>query len=196
MMSEQLQLYPWGGRFTEGNPAACIAVVTLSEEFQLPPGNVALFGSMKTENLGVEKVVANVISNPNIRFLIVCGTEVRGHRSGDSLICLHKLGLDGNNRVIGAKSAIPFIENLPQDAIERFRKQVELVNLIDVNDLPRVINAINVCVIKNPGPFAKAMFVPHMPKETVTKSFHSDLALHSKIDIDLYGVVAHSPEAD
>jgi len=195
-MGEHLGLYPWGGHFVEGNRSSCVAVVTLSEEFELPADKVALYGSMKTENLGVEKVAANVISNPNIRFLIVCGTDVRGHRSGDSLINLHKNGIDGNNRVIGAKSAIPFIENLPAEAIERFRGQVELVDLVGVTDVEEIVESIVSCLGRNPGSFGEPMVVEPVSRDRVVVTFHTDLALHAKLDLDLYGVVASVPEGN
>ena len=190
-----MSMYPWGGRFVEGNPSSCVAVVTLSEEFDLPHDKVALYGNMKTENLGVEKVVGNVISNPNIRFLIVCGTEVRGHRSGDSIVCLHRSGVDSNNRVIGARSAIPFIENLPLPAVARFQEQVRIVDLIDVSDGGRILAAIDDCLAKNPGSFGEPMVVEPIAKEKVHEVFHTEFALHSKIDVDLYGVVSEAPEA-
>ncbi len=188
-------LYPWGGRFVEGDSSSPVAVVTLSDEFELPTGKVALYGSMKTENLGVEKVVANIVSNPNIRFLVVCGQEVRGHRSGDSIVSLHKSGVDGNNRVVGARSAIPFMENLPREAIERFRRQVEVVDLTGVSDVAAIVEAVDGCALRNPGVFGKPMFVEHAARESVVESFHGDRALHASLDVDLYGVVRTLGEA-
>jgi tetrahydromethanopterin S-methyltransferase subunit A len=195
-MGEHLNLYPWGGRFQAGSRDSCVAAVTLSEEIELPRDSLALYGSMKTENLGVEKVAANVISNPNIRFLVVCGTDVRGHRSGDALIALHRNGVDGNNRVIGAKSAIPFIENLPKEAIERFRKQVEIVDLIGVTDVQEIIKALRSCAKRNPGPYGQAMIVEPVRRDRVVETFHTELALHARLDIDLYGVVSGAPEGN
>jgi tetrahydromethanopterin S-methyltransferase subunit A len=32
----------------------------------------ALAGMLQTENVGIEKIVCNVVANPNIRYLIVC----------------------------------------------------------------------------------------------------------------------------
>ncbi|MFH0861392.1 MAG: tetrahydromethanopterin S-methyltransferase subunit A [Candidatus Altiarchaeota archaeon] len=194
-MVDQSRLYHWGGHFISGNGGSCVAAVTLSEELELPAEKVALYGSMKTENLGVEKVVANVISNPNIRFLIVCGTDVRGHCSGDSLVCLHRNGLDSNNKVIGAKSAIPFIENLPLKAVGRFRKQVEIIDLIDVTDMDMILKSINSCLARNPGSFGEPMVVEPLPKDKIVETFHSEFALHSRLDMDLYGFVSSAPEA-
>ena len=85
MDDEEAPMYPWAGDFEIGNPESPVAVVTLSGKLKLDMARVAISGPMKTENLGVEKVVANVISNPNVRFLIVAGEEVRGHRSGDTV---------------------------------------------------------------------------------------------------------------
>jgi tetrahydromethanopterin S-methyltransferase subunit A len=45
----------------------------------------AIKGTMKTENMGVEKIIVNVVSNPKIRFLIVCGKDEFGHYPGDCL---------------------------------------------------------------------------------------------------------------
>ena len=83
--------YPWGGEFTACSPDGRVAVVLLNIEYT-PPNTVAIYGSLKTENIGIEKIVANVISNPHIRYLIVCGDDIRGHSSGSSLITLQKNG--------------------------------------------------------------------------------------------------------
>ena len=103
-----MTLYPWAGSFTIGNPDSPVAVVTLSDDFELDKEKVAIYGNMKTENLGIEKVVANVISNPNIRFLIIAGTEIRGHRSGGTLAALHKNGFDEKTSTHSSWSGVGF----------------------------------------------------------------------------------------
>ncbi len=183
-------LYPWGGKFVLGAVSSPVAAVTLSEEFDFPAGKLALYGNMKTENLGVEKVVANVVSNPNIRFLVVAGNDVRGHRSGDSLVCLHREGIDSNSRVVGAKSAIPYIENLPREAIERFQRQVEIVDLIGETDFGRIMSSVDDCISRNPGPFGEPMFVEHVPKDRVKTVLNSEFSLHSSLDFNPYGIVS------
>jgi len=185
-------LYPWGGKIEAGSRVSCVAVVTLSDRMELPMERIALNGSMKTENLGVEKVVANVLSNPNIRFLIVCGSEVRGHRSGDALISLHRNGVDENRRVIGAKSAIPYIENLPLEAVERFRKQVEVIDLVGVTDAARILSALDECLRRNPGSFGEPLIVQPRAKEGKKEVVGTDFALHAKIDLDEYGVISRA----
>jgi len=113
----------------------------------------ALCGSCKTENLGLEKVIANIISNPNIRFVLLCGTEVKGHLSGQTLSALHKGGVK-EGRVVGAEGAIPFIENLNDAAIKRFQEQVELVNIMESEDLGAIKAKINELKARDPGAFA------------------------------------------
>jgi tetrahydromethanopterin S-methyltransferase subunit A len=39
----------------------------------------ALSGTIQTENIGFEKVVCNIVANPNIRYMIVGGPESEGH---------------------------------------------------------------------------------------------------------------------
>ncbi|MFH0861363.1 MAG: tetrahydromethanopterin S-methyltransferase subunit A [Candidatus Altiarchaeota archaeon] len=116
---------------SEGNP---VAVCTLADDIRLPWNHVAIKGHNMTENLGLERMVLNVISNPNIRFLIVCGSEIKGHNSGQSLISLWKNGVDAKNRIIDARGAIPVIQNIPSSFIRRFQEQVTVVDMIGVSD--------------------------------------------------------------
>ena len=143
------------GEFDVGDPKSCVAVATAGSHFGQWPikAGAAISGPFHTENLGIEKIVANVISNPNIRFIIITGAEVKGHISGDALECLHKNGLK-SGRIVGAKGAIPFIENLDDKAVKRFQEQVQTVYMIDVEDEPKITAAIKDCIAKDPGAFA------------------------------------------
>ncbi|HUL62190.1 MAG TPA: tetrahydromethanopterin S-methyltransferase subunit A, partial [Methanocella sp.] len=80
------------GEYDVGDPKSDVVVATCGSHFNQFPikAGAAMQGPFKTENLGIEKIVANIISNPNIRWLIVCGSEVKGHISGDALIALYK----------------------------------------------------------------------------------------------------------
>ena len=142
------------GEFDLGDPKSCVAVATMGSHFSQFPikAGSGISGPCKTENLGIEKIVANIISNPNIRFLIICGSEVKGHISGEALECLHKNGLK-DGRIVGAKGAIPFIENLDDKAVKRFQEQVQTVYMIDVEDEGKITAAIQDCIAKDPGAF-------------------------------------------
>lgn len=123
---------PLRGDYVVGDPQCRVAVVTLASDLRV--WNAAISGTCKTENLGVEKIVANLISNSNIRFLLICGAESRGHFPGNTLIALHKNGLDEKGRIIGSKGAIPFIQNLTAEAVRRFQAQIQLIDRIGLED--------------------------------------------------------------
>jgi tetrahydromethanopterin S-methyltransferase subunit A len=181
------EYYPWGGEFTACSPHGCVAVVLLNITYT-PPNSVALYGSLKTENIGIEKIVANTISNPHIRFLVVCGADIRGHRSGSSLLALHKNGIDQNHRIIDAPGAIPYIENLKEEAIQRFRTQLEIVDLLGVEEKERINKVIGECIQKSPSSFGEPYIAIRMKPET-TVSLTDQRALHSKIIIDYMGKI-------
>jgi len=144
------------GDFHSGDANSPVAVITMGshlDEQGICDAGAALCGSCKTENLGLEKVIANVIANPNIRFALLVGTEVKGHLSGQTLVALHKGGVK-EGRVVGAEGAIPFIENLNDAAIKRFQEQVEIVNIMESEDLGAIKAKINELKAKDPGAFA------------------------------------------
>jgi len=144
------------GDFISGDANSPVAVVTMGshlDEKGICDAGAAMCGSCKTENLGLEKVIANIVANPNIRFMLCCGTEVKGHLAGQTMIALHKGGVK-EGRVVGAEGAIPFIENLKDDAIKRFQEQVECVNIMESEDFNTIKAKINELKGRDPGAFA------------------------------------------
>jgi len=97
------------GDYIVGDPESPVAATTLASHIEDVPveAGAAIAGPCKTENLGIEKMIANLISNPNIRFLILCGSEVQGHITGQSIEALHQNGVDPDKRnIIGATGTI------------------------------------------------------------------------------------------
>ncbi len=149
------------GDYHSGDANSPVAVVTMGshlDEQGVCDAGAALCGSCKTENLGLEKDIANIIANPNIRFVLFCGTEVKGHLSGQTLAALHKSGVK-EGRVVGAEGAIPFIENLNDAAIKRFQDQTEIVNIMESEDMGAIKAKINELKARDPGAFAGDAFV-------------------------------------
>jgi tetrahydromethanopterin S-methyltransferase subunit A len=146
---------PAPGDFKVKDPQSCIAICTLGKKFEVP-SNYAIIGTCKTENIGIERVIINIISNSNIRFLILAGPEVPGHRTGESMASLHQFGIDTETRrIINAPGAIPYIENVPLEGIERFRNQVEFVNLMNKSDIDAIATVVRDLETKNPGPYSE-----------------------------------------
>jgi len=144
------------GDFISGDANSPVAIVTMGshlDEKGLCDAGAAMCGSCKTENLGLEKVIANIIANPNIRFMLCCGTEVKGHLAGQTMIALHKGGVK-EGRVVGAEGAIPFIENLNDTHIKRFQEQIECVNIMESEDLNAIKAKMNELKARDPGAFA------------------------------------------
>lgn len=181
------EYYPWGGEFTTCSPKGCVAVVLLNVNY-IPSDDVAIYGPLKTENIGIEKIVANVISNPHIRYLVVCGDDIKGHRSGSSLVALQKNGIDEQHKIIDAPGAIPYIENLNEEAIERFRAQIEIVDLLDENEKDVIDKAIDDHLATSPPSFGEPYIAIQIKPKTKV-SLEDKRALHSKIVIDYMGKI-------
>ena len=156
------------GDFFFGDPESPVCVVTLGSHFGKVFTDIgaAIEGTAKTENIGLEKVIVNIISNPNIRFLILCGSEIMGHVTGQSLEALYKNGVK-EGRIIDAKGAIPFIENLNEEHLERFQKQVELISIINNEDVSAISAKVKELIGRDPGAYPEPPVVVEIKeKET------------------------------
>ncbi len=148
---------PEVGKYKVCNPKACVAVCTLADLDIIIPETVAIFSPARTKNLGIEKIIKNIVSNPDIRYLILCGSEPKGHFVGQAIISLMKNGIDEKRKIIGAKGAMPYLKNAADDEIEMFKKQVEIIDLIGVTDAKKIEDAVNRCIYENPGAFVGAV---------------------------------------
>jgi tetrahydromethanopterin S-methyltransferase subunit A len=121
------------GRYYVGRKNRPVAISTLgSLELMHRIGRreeFAIIGKTFTENIGIEKVIQNIVSNSAIRFLILYGHE-SPHKVGQSFIALKRAGVDSEGRIVGSQGRIPVLRNLSREQISRFREQVELVDLI------------------------------------------------------------------
>jgi tetrahydromethanopterin S-methyltransferase subunit A len=123
------------GDYSLGSDTSHVAVLIIGRgAVDIPPEYYRIKGTVKTENLGLEKVILNVVSNPSIRHLVVCGKEEFGHFPADALSCLVRNGVDHDRRIIGSKGAIPYLCSLPSEVVERFRAQVSVMDLVHPKD--------------------------------------------------------------
>jgi tetrahydromethanopterin S-methyltransferase subunit A len=133
---------PEEGRYLRGNDFSPVAVaIILNCDMDKIPRDLemlvragiesgaALSGTVQTENIGFEKIVCNIVANPNIRYLIVGGPESEGHLTGAAMKALVENGVDSKKRIIGSESPHPFLYNLPMEMIERYRDQLEVIDL-------------------------------------------------------------------
>lgn len=136
------------GEYTVVSRTAPVAVSTLAsaglEEkiVKLNPEGLCIIGKTETENIGIDKVIKNVVSNPSIRYLIVSGKDTEGHQSGRTLLALWKNGIDRNMRVIGSEGRRPILKNVTRLEVDTFRKQVILDDMIGVENTKEVAKKI------------------------------------------------------
>jgi len=152
------------GNYFVGNKKASVAINTLSSTelpkqlIKLLKDKIAIVGYCETENIGVEKIVKNIISNPNIRTLITCGKEsgenmMGGHFSGQALHSLYANGINEKSRIIGAKGRRPVLKNLNKEQIKYFQSQIELVELIGNNSADDIIKNVDMANSKKKTTF-------------------------------------------
>ncbi|MFO7772917.1 MAG: (Fe-S)-binding protein [Dehalococcoidia bacterium] len=135
---------PEEGRYVRGNDYSPVAVCTILDtfDFRIPSelnelvmtgvdSGAALSGMLQTENIGLEKMICNIVANPNIRYIVLCGRESAGHLPGESLLALKQNGVSDTKQIIGTEAPTPNLYNIPLELIERFRNQVvSIVNLL------------------------------------------------------------------
>jgi tetrahydromethanopterin S-methyltransferase subunit A len=135
---------PEEGRYLRGNDYSPVAVCAILAAFDsaIPrelnemvvagvDAGAAISGMLQTENIGLEKIVCNVVANPNIRYIVLCGRESPGHLPGESLLALKQNGVDQKKQIIGSDAPTPYLHNLPIEVIDRFQSQiVTIINLL------------------------------------------------------------------
>jgi tetrahydromethanopterin S-methyltransferase subunit A len=98
---------PEEGCYVRGNdrsPAVACIILKWDQD-KVPPeiealvragaeSGAALSGTLQTENIGLEKIICNVVANPNIRYFILGGPESDGHLTGDTVKALFAIGVD------------------------------------------------------------------------------------------------------
>lgn len=165
---------PEEGRYVRGNDYSPVSVCVILDTFDsaIPSelnelvmagvdAGAAISGMLQTENVGLEKVICNIVANPNIRYIVLCGRESTGHLPGESLLALKQNGVDDKKQIIGSEAPTPYLSNIPLEVIGRFNKQiVSIINLLcqpgesDVRTLglsPKVIEkAVWSCYQENP----------------------------------------------
>jgi tetrahydromethanopterin S-methyltransferase subunit A len=147
------------GQFYVGQKDSPVAVCTLSSlDLMRKIGRrdeIAIIGKTFTENLGIEKMIRNIVTNPSIRFLILCGRE-SPHRVGQSLIALKEHGVDTGGRIIQSLGILPVIKNVAPEEITAFRQQIEIFDLIGEVDMDAVLTTVQTATERKPGRFSRS----------------------------------------
>lgn len=103
------------------------------------PRELCIVGKTETENIGIDKVIKNIITNPTIRVLLLTGRDPQGHHSGQTFLSLGENGVDERMRVIGSPGRRPMLRNVTSEEVEAFRKQVQVVDMMGCEDEERIV---------------------------------------------------------
>ncbi len=133
------------GEYFVVDPTAHVAVSTLgssvlAEELaQHKPKGLAIVGKTETENIGIDKVVKNIVTNRSIQFLVVAGNDPAGHLSGKTLVALRQNGINENGLIMGSPGKRPILRNVTAKEVAEFREQVQVIDLIGCENAEEII---------------------------------------------------------
>lgn len=171
-VEERLGWPPLPGAYTVLRYGAPVAVCTLTDEAlateiaRSAADELAVVGTLQTENLGIERLVSNVVANPHIRFLVLSGADAQqtiGHLPGQSLLALARFGVDERMRIIGAHGRRPWLRNISLETVEHFRRFVEVLDHVGETSASVILQAAAGAGTRKPGPaqpFAPARVIP------------------------------------
>jgi tetrahydromethanopterin S-methyltransferase subunit A len=152
-------------RLEEGAGKMCKALVPIKHEYYLGSGKavaictlssidllemisrsylmnkVLIAGRLLSENKGIDAMIAFTIKHPELRRILICGKEVKGHRAGQALLALASNGMDLSGRIIGAASPNPIV-TLSALEVDTFRRQVQTIDLIGTVDIGRIARVL------------------------------------------------------
>lgn len=146
------------GSYIVSDPDAPVAVCTLGSVAlapavaQQPPPGLCITGKVETENIGLEKIIKNIVSNPRIRWLICCGDEPPKHLTGGTLLALFEHGMDAQHRIPGAPGMRPVLPNTTPAEVARFRAQLQPVPMIGCKDVAAICAKVRELADREPPP--------------------------------------------
>ncbi|MGE3270513.1 MAG: hypothetical protein AB7P40_17295 [Chloroflexota bacterium] len=133
---------PIVGDVVFGDLASPVAVCTLGSRSLLPElagrPEIAVAGRVFTENIGISRMIQNLVGMGTLHYLIVCGRETR-HHVGQTILALHRNGLDADGRVIGSFAPEPVMPDLAPETLRAFQERVAVVDLIGVVDADAIV---------------------------------------------------------
>jgi tetrahydromethanopterin S-methyltransferase subunit A len=97
-------------------------------------GEVFLAGRLLSENRGIDNILETIHNYPQMRYLILCGRDVKGHLPGQALISLYNYGTRDDGYIVGAIGSNPTLKST-KEAISFFRTNIEIIDLIGSRDI-------------------------------------------------------------
>ena len=159
------------GSYIVSDPNASVAVCTLGS-VDLPPAvaehapdGLCITGKVETENIGIEKIIKNIISNPAIRFLLCVGNEPPKHLTGATIVALFENGIDRDKRIPGSPGMRPMLPNTSTEEVAAFRSQVEPVVMIGCTEIEKIHDKVQELAARTPKRIVKEFRPPSSLEE-------------------------------
>lgn len=153
-------------RLKIGNPKSPVAILTLWDEPEILAKNLdkklyAVIGALHSRR-GISFLLRNILANPSIRYLLVCGKDLGNVRGK-----LRRLFMEKNTKDFAD-------ENLPVEAIEKVARNVELIELSEKAPIEQLTTVI--AKLKPKPPFAEPKVFP-LPRIKEAAQFPTDPSL-------------------
>ena len=187
-----------------GNPDSEIGIVCLWTPASkicenLDKSIFALCGQLYSKE-GINFIIRNILANPKIRLLLICGEERTG--SGRALINFLEKGVNEKNEVSGEEFC-EIHKEIDKKSLDNLRANVKYVNLINVIDPEKINNEIKKYIPQNSlwdepkvFPDAKIEFDGVMPSDNsvfkIRKKFAGEAWLEILKKIMKFGTVRES----
>lgn len=102
---------------------------------------ISIVGRLLSENKGIDEIIKFTTNEKSLKYLLLCGEEVKGHLSGQTLLALKKNGIDQNKKVINAAAPYPFLACTNHE-IEYFRNHINIINKIGLKDIDKIKDTV------------------------------------------------------
>ncbi len=127
-----------------GNPESSVGICTLWTKQERVRTHIdgslySVLGNLYSSD-GINYLLRNLLANPQIRHIVLCGMDVTG--SGEALVLLFNQGIDEKRQIKGTEAVID--DNLPDYAIKLVRERVQLTDLRGPIREDKLIESINI----------------------------------------------------
>jgi thymidylate synthase len=164
------------------NPASPIGVAVMWTERQvvadlLKNNSYAAIGNLYS-SAGISAMIRNIYAKPTLRKIVLWGADLS--RSGQALIQFMQNGVDDKFFIIGDEKGGQIEKEIGKEAIENFRKNVEVINLRGkpVSVLTETVRELEK---ENAEPFCQPQTFPiSRPKPFTFPSEQIGLRVHGK----------------
>lgn len=103
--------------------------------------NLLIAGRLHSENKGIDQMIDYCINYPQLKYLLLCGKDTKGHYPGDALICLIKHGIDENGRILGTIAPSPLLRSEKENVL-KFTKQISIIDMRNCFDIHKISEII------------------------------------------------------